>query len=77
MALQSSGRTPAPPPPQRDDAPLLAAVAQAGAAAGPCVLLDLTGIRSSAFMLLYGTVCVSLVWMHFSFKAKRPAAQAA
>ena len=41
------------------------------------VLLDLTGIRSSAFMLLYGTVCVSLVWMHFSFKAKRPAAQAA
>lgn len=42
MALQSSGRTPAPPPPQRDDAPLLAAVAQAGAATGPCVLLDLT-----------------------------------
>ncbi|GAB3256554.1 MFS transporter [Chitinimonas naiadis] len=32
------------------------------------VLLDLTGIRSSAFMLLYGTVCVSLVWMHFSFR---------
>ncbi|MEH6459445.1 MFS transporter [Chitinimonas sp. JJ19] len=31
-------------------------------------LLDLTGIRSSAFMLLYGTVCVSLVWMHFSFR---------
>lgn len=30
--------------------------------------LDLTGIRSSAFMLLYGTVCVSLVWMHFSFR---------
>ncbi|WP_229262614.1 MFS transporter [Duganella radicis] len=34
-------------------------------------LLDLTGVRSSAFMLLYGTVCVSLVWMHYSF---RPAA---
>ncbi|MFK7087267.1 Nitrate/nitrite transporter NarK [Chromobacterium violaceum] len=33
------------------------------------VLLDLTGVRSSAFMLLYGTVCVSLVWMHFSFKS--------
>lgn len=33
------------------------------------VLLDITGVRSSAFMLLYGTVCVSLVWMHFSFKA--------
>ena len=34
-------------------------------------LVDLTGVRSSAFMLLYGTVCVSLVWMHFSFKPKR------
>lgn len=34
-------------------------------------LLDLTGIRSTAFMLLYGTVCVSLIWMHFSFKGKR------
>ena len=31
-------------------------------------LVDLTGVRSSAFMLLYGTVCVSLVWMHFSYK---------
>jgi NNP family nitrate/nitrite transporter-like MFS transporter len=31
-------------------------------------LVDLTGVRSSSFMLLYGTVCVSLVWMHFSFK---------
>ena len=31
-------------------------------------LVDLTGVRTSAFMLLYGTVCVSLVWMHFSFK---------
>ncbi len=34
-------------------------------------LLDLTGVRSTAFMLLYGCVCVSLVWMHFSFKAKQ------
>ncbi len=34
-------------------------------------LEDLTGVRSTSFMLLYGTVCVSLVWMHFSFKAKR------
>ncbi|MDO4878354.1 MAG: nitrate/nitrite transporter [Neisseria sp.] len=34
-------------------------------------LLDLTHVRSTTFMLLYGTVCVSLVWMHFSFKAKR------
>ena len=31
-------------------------------------LLDLTGVRTSCFMLLYGTVCVSLVWMHYSFK---------
>ena len=46
-------------------------------------LLDVTGVRSSAFMLLYGTVCVSLVWMHFSFRpvgaapARMPAAVAA
>ena len=33
-------------------------------------LEDWTGIRSTSFMLLYGTVCVSLIWMHFSFKAK-------
>jgi NNP family nitrate/nitrite transporter-like MFS transporter len=37
-------------------------------------LVDLTGVRSSAFMLLYGTVCVSLVWMHFSFKGSARAA---
>ena len=30
------------------------------------VVLDLTGIRSSAFMLLYGLVCISLIWMHWS-----------
>ena len=41
-------------------------------------IVDLTGIRSSSFMLLYGTVCVSLIWMHFSFKPQaRPAAPAA
>lgn len=34
-------------------------------------LEDLSGIRSTSFMLLYGTVCVSLIWMHFSFKTKR------
>jgi NNP family nitrate/nitrite transporter-like MFS transporter len=33
-------------------------------------LVDLTGVRSSSFMLLYGTVCISLVWMHFSFKGE-------
>ncbi|KQW93560.1 MFS transporter [Massilia sp. Root418] len=38
-------------------------------------LLDLTGVRSSAFMLLYGTVCVSLVSMHYSFgRSGSPAA---
>ena len=39
-------------------------------------IVDLTGVRSSAFMLLYGTVCVSLIWMHFSFKpqARTPVA---
>ncbi|MEG1055095.1 MAG: MFS transporter, partial [Janthinobacterium sp.] len=36
-------------------------------------LVDLTGVRSSSFMLLYGTVCVSLVWMYFSFKPLRAA----
>jgi len=40
-------------------------------------LVDLTGIRSSAFMLLYGTVCVSLVWMHYSFKPTRKTPEAA
>ena len=30
------------------------------------VLMDLTGIRSSAFMLMYGVVWVSLVWMYWS-----------
>ena len=39
-------------------------------------LVDLTGVRSSSFMLLYGTVCVSLVWMHFSFRAVRRAEEA-
>ncbi|WEY40645.1 nitrate/nitrite transporter [Paraburkholderia sp. SUR17] len=29
-------------------------------------LLDLTGIRSSAFMLLYGIVWVSLIWMYWT-----------
>ncbi|WP_417277245.1 MFS transporter [Castellaniella sp.] len=33
------------------------------------VLLDITGVYSSAFMLLYGAVCVSLVFMHYSYRA--------
>jgi NNP family nitrate/nitrite transporter-like MFS transporter len=41
-------------------------------------MVDLTGVRSSCFMLLYGTVCVSLVWMHFQFRREGMlAAQAA
>lgn len=39
-------------------------------------LLDLTGVRSSAFMLLYGTVCVSLVSMHYSFRRNGSASSA-
>lgn len=38
------------------------------------LLEDWTGVRSTSFMLLYGTVCVSLIWMHFSFKSQ-PAAK--
>ncbi|GIX24154.1 MAG: nitrite extrusion protein [Caldimonas sp.] len=34
-------------------------------------LLDLTGIRSSAFMLLYGVVWVSLIWMYFTEVRRR------
>lgn len=30
------------------------------------ILLDLTGIRSSAFMLMFGVVWVSLMWMYFT-----------
>lgn len=39
-------------------------------------LVDLTGVRSSSFMLLYGTVCVSLIWMHYSFRPLRQAEEA-
>ena len=30
------------------------------------MLMDLTGIRSSAFMLMYGVVWVSLIWMYWT-----------
>ena len=30
------------------------------------LLVDLTAVRSSAFMLLYGVVWVSLIWMYFT-----------
>jgi NNP family nitrate/nitrite transporter-like MFS transporter len=29
-------------------------------------LMDLTGVRSSAFMLMYGVVWVSLIWMYWT-----------
>jgi MFS transporter, NNP family, nitrate/nitrite transporter len=29
-------------------------------------LVDLTGVRSSAFMLLYGITWVSLIWMYYT-----------
>ena len=39
-------------------------------------LLDLTGVRSSAFMLLFGITTVSVVWMQLSEVASRRKAQA-
>ena len=35
-------------------------------------LVDLTGVRSSCFMLMYGVVWVSLTWMYFSEMRKSP-----
>ena len=35
-------------------------------------LVDLTGIRSSAFMLMYGVVWVSLIWMYWTEVRKAP-----
>ena len=35
-------------------------------------LVDLTGVRSSAFMLLYGVVWVSLIWMYFTEVRRAP-----
>ena len=35
-------------------------------------LMDLTGIRSSAFMLMYGVVRVSLIWMYFTEVRRTP-----
>ncbi len=33
------------------------------------VLLDVTGLWTSSFMLMFGVVMVSLLWMHFSIRA--------
>ena len=35
-------------------------------------LIDLTDIRSSAFMLMYGVVWVSLIWMYFTEVRRAP-----
>ncbi|MCK9817881.1 NarK/NasA family nitrate transporter [Pseudomonas sp. MAFF 302046] len=35
-------------------------------------LVDLTGVRSSCFMLMYGVVWVSLIWMYLSEVRQRP-----
>jgi NNP family nitrate/nitrite transporter-like MFS transporter len=35
-------------------------------------LLDLTAVRSSAFMLMYGVVWVSLIWMYFTEVRRTP-----
>ncbi len=35
-------------------------------------LMDITGLRSSAFMLLYGVVWVSLIWMYWTEVRKTP-----
>jgi len=36
------------------------------------LLLDVTAVRSSAFMLLYGVVWVSLIWMYFTEVRRTP-----
>jgi len=36
------------------------------------ILVDLTGIRSSCFMLMYGVVWVSLIWMYFTEVRRTP-----
>ena len=36
------------------------------------VLMDLSGIRSSAFMLMYGVVWVSLIWMYWTEVRRAP-----
>ena len=38
------------------------------------VMNDLTGVWTSCFMLLFGIVAVSLIWMHFSIRAMERAA---
>jgi NNP family nitrate/nitrite transporter-like MFS transporter len=35
-------------------------------------LVDLTGIRSTSFMLMYGVVWVSLIWMYLTEVRRQP-----
>ncbi|VXA99146.1 Major facilitator transporter [Burkholderia sp. 8Y] len=37
------------------------------------MLVDLTGVRTTCFMLMFGATAVSLVCMHFTFEPQRPA----
>jgi NNP family nitrate/nitrite transporter-like MFS transporter len=35
-------------------------------------LVDITGVRSSCFMLMFGVVWISLIWMYLSEVRKTP-----
>jgi NNP family nitrate/nitrite transporter-like MFS transporter len=35
-------------------------------------IVDLTGVNSGVFMLMYGVTCVSLIWMYLSEVRKTP-----
>jgi MFS transporter, NNP family, nitrate/nitrite transporter len=41
------------------------------------LLVDLTGVRSTCFMLMFGATAVSLMFMHFSFRSEATAAAGA
>ena len=41
------------------------------------VLLDVTGIYTSCFMLLFGIVAIAMIWMHLSIRAMERTAQGA
>jgi MFS transporter, NNP family, nitrate/nitrite transporter len=41
------------------------------------LLVDMTGVRSTCFMLMFGATAVSLLFMHFSFRSEAPATSGA
>ncbi|OZA30968.1 MAG: MFS transporter [Hydrogenophilales bacterium 17-61-9] len=41
------------------------------------VIVDVTGINSGIFMLMYGVVCISLIWMYMTEVRKHPIIKAA